>query len=359
MPVAEVFYATREDLKQALDVSGTARTNAQIDREIQGASRSIEGLVHRYFYPWSGVQTFDWPDHQYAAPWRMWLDRRELLSVTSVVAAGVNITGSIMLRPDDAPMRGEPYSKMEIDLSSTDFFNSGATFQRAIVVTGVFGYTAAENPGGTMTTVFTDTTGTSGTCSDSSLVGVGSLIRVDSERMIVTGRTMASTGQTITPSLTTQGSNNVFAVSSGAAFDIGETIMVDGEKMSIQEIAGNTLTVQRPWDGSTLAAHTGGTTIYAPRQLTLARGQLGTTAATHSANTPINVHAVPTLIRDLCIAEAMNKLWQERRSYAQATRRSESSVAEPRDVSTGLDDLRKQVIARYARLRTRVPARLV
>lgn len=357
--MVEVSYATRDAVKQALDVAGTARTNAQIDREIQGASRSIEGLVNRYFYPWTGTQTFDWPDHQYAAPWRLWLDRRELLSVTSVVAAGVDITGSVMLRPDDAPMRNEPYTKIEIDLSSTDFFNSGATFQRAISITGVFGYTAAENPAGMVTTAFTTTSGTTCTCSDSSQVGVGSLIRVDTERMIVTGRSMVDTGQTLTYGMTAQTSANVIGLSNGAAFATGETIMVDGEKMNIQEIAGNQAIVLRGWDGSTLAAHTGGTAVSAPRQLTVSRGAVGTTAAPHSANAALAVHAVPSLIRDLCIAETMNKLWQERRSYTQSVRRGGGDASDPRDVATGLDDLRRQVCDRYARLRVRTPARLV
>ena len=47
--------------------------------------------------------------------------------------------------------------------------------------------------------------------------------------------------------------------------------------MLITDIAGNNLIVKRQKSGSTLAAHTG-STIYAPRQVTITRGDLGTTA---------------------------------------------------------------------------------
>lgn len=360
--MVEVMYATRESLKTALDATEASRSNTQIDRELQSASRSIEGLLLRYFYPYVSTQTFDWPGHQYETPWVLRLDQRELTSVTAVTAAGVDITSSIMLRPDDAPMRGFPFTKLEIDLSTSAAFNSGATFQRAIAVTGVFGFTAAETPGGSMVSAFTDTIGVTGTCSDSTLVGVGNILRVDSERMIVTGRQMTATGQTITANLNAASNNNVFTVSNGAAFDT-ETIQVDGEKMSIQDIAGNQVTVIRGWDGSTLAQHTPGAAINAPRLLTVQRGALGTTAATHTANTPINVHQVPSLIRELCIAEALNVLMQSRRGYTQIIKRpnsgGEGGPGSPLEVATALDDLRRQAKTRYARLRTRTTARTV
>lgn len=355
------WYCNREDVQVALDVQTTARNAAQIDREIESASRSIEGSVLRYFYPTVGTQTFDWPGHQYETPWVLRLDQRELTSVTQVLAAGVDITAGCFLRPDDAPIRHFPYTKIEINLGSNAAFNSGATFQRAIAVTGTFGFCADETPGGTIT-AFADTTGRTGTVSNGSLVGVGSIVRVDTERMAVTAKNMTATGQTITTNPTATAKDNVIGVASGPALAVGEIAMVDGEKMRIDDIAANNLIVTRAWDGSVLAAHTSGAAVFASRLLTVQRGVLGTTAATHSANAPVAVHVVPGLIRTLCVAEVLNTLGQERRGYSQALKRSLSGTASPgdgREVSTGLEDLRKRAFTRYARVRTRTPARMV
>lgn len=360
----EVMYCTLEDVKGALDVPETSRADQQIVREIQGSSRGIEGDLLRYFYPSVSTQTFDWPDHQFAAPWRLWLDERELTSVTQVLAAGVDITASVMLRPDGAPLRGKPFTHIEIDLSSNAAFNAGSTFQRSISVTGTFGYTAADTPVGTIS-AFSDTSGTTGTVSDSSQVGVGSIIRVDSERMNITAKTMASTGQTLgNTTLAAQTNANTVQLQSGAAVNQGETIQIDSEQMLVTTITGNNATVIRAWDGTTLAQHAGGATIYAPRQVAVQRAVLGTTAATHAANATVNLHLVPPLIRDLCVAETLQTLTQARRGYTQVIKRTtsggSSTPGDPVEIATALDDLRKRARTRYGRMmRTRTAARLV
>ncbi|HET9889650.1 MAG TPA: hypothetical protein VFQ42_04040 [Mycobacterium sp.] len=356
----EVAYATREEVKAALDVAETARINQQIDREILAASRSIEGDLKRFFYPLIATQTFDWPDHQFTTPWKLWLNEWEMCGApTQVLAAGVDITSSVLPRPDGALSRSRPYTKLEVNLSSSAAFNAGSTFQRSISVTGPFGFCADEVAGGSMSTAFTDTVGTAGTCSDGSLVGVLSLIRVDSERMIVTGKAMASTSQTITAPVGAVNNNNVITVS-GGSFDQNEVIMIDAEKMRVDDVTGTQLTVTRPWDGTILAQHNANATVYAARALTVQRGVLGTTAATHSSAAAINVHVVPSLIRDLCVAETISTLSQVRHGYTQAVRRSGGDPKEAREVATALDDLRKRVFAAYARqMRTRTAARLV
>lgn len=358
----DVAYCTLEDVKTALDVPETARSNTQIQREIWASSRGIEGDFLRYFYPSVSTQTFDWPDHQFATPWRLWLDQRELTSITQVLAAGTDITSSVLPRPDDAPLRGEPFTKLEINLASSAAFTSGSTFQRSITVTGVYGYCADETAGGLMVTAFTDLTGTSGTCSDASLIGVGAILRVDQERVIVTGKGLANTGQTLGGTLTAQNNATTVPVQDGTKYTPGETILIDAETMLITDVAGNQLIVTRAWNGSVLAAHTSGAAVYARRLLTVQRGVLGTTPATHTANTPINVHQVPSLIRDLCVAETVATLTQVRRGYGTVIKRStggSASPADPVDVSTALIDLRNRARARYARYRTRTPARLI
>lgn len=357
----EVWYCTREDVKQALDLPEVSWRDAQIDRAIEGASRGIEGDLGRYFYPSYATETFDWPDHQYSAAWRLWLDQRELTSITQVTTAGVDITSSVMLRPDDAPLRGFPFTKLEIDLSSSAAFSAGQSFQRSIAITGTFGFCAGETPGGALAAAISDTVGTAVTVSDSALVGVGNIIRVDAERMLVTDRAFTTTNQTLQNSPAALNNANTVQVTTGTAYDTGEILLIDSEQMLITAIAGNNLTVNRAWNGSVLATHTSGATIFAPRLLTVERGALGTTASTHSSSAVINVHVVPTLIRSLCIAETLNSLVQERRGYTTIVKRSSgtSGPSDPLDVSTALDDLRNRARARYRRLRTRTAARLV
>jgi len=67
-------YATREDVMRALDSKLTARNAAQIDRALQSASRDIEALCHRTFYPEQAERSWDWPDSQQRPSWRLWLE---------------------------------------------------------------------------------------------------------------------------------------------------------------------------------------------------------------------------------------------------------------------------------------------
>jgi len=85
------------------------------------------------------------------------------------------------------------------------------------------------------------------------------------------------------------------------------------------------------------------------------RGALGTTAASHTSTTAIAVHKVPTLIRDLCSAEATTGLIQEMAGYARTV--GTDNVRQV--LGVGLEDLRDRARARYARVRTRTTARLI
>jgi hypothetical protein len=339
--MTRVWYCTREDVKQATETAETARNNTQIDRAIAAASEAIENLTRRRFYPEIATRYFDWPGDQYARPWRLWLDQNELISVTTLTAGGTTITASdFFLYPADGP----PYTRLEIDLSSTASFGGGDTHQRDIAITGVFGYRADETTAGALAEAL-DASETSVDVTDSAAIGVGQLIKVDSERMQVTGKTSLTTGQTLQTAMTAEDNNVTCAVSNGTAFTAGETILLDAEKMLIEDIAGNNLIVMRAYDGSVLAAHTG-STIYAPRTLVVERGVLGTTAATHSTSTAITKHTAPGLVRDLCIAEALNTVQQEASGYARQIGRGETA----REVfARGLRDLRTQVYEGFGR----------
>ncbi|WP_326646059.1 hypothetical protein OG884_15520 [Streptosporangium sp. NBC_01755] len=307
-----VWYCTREAVKRALDVQETARSNGQVDRAIGAATDAIEGRLRRRFYPWAGTRTFDWPNPQGARPWRLWLGQHEVISVTSLTAAGTSIApGDFLLRPDAGP----PYTHVELNLSSTAAFGGGSTHQRNIAITGVFGYSADSGPAGALAEAL-DASETTVDVTDSGAVGVGDIIRVGSEQMIVTGRGLLDTGQNLGAHLGASAAAVMVAVTTGSAYAVDEVLLVDAERMLIVDIAGNNLIVKRAWDGSVLAAHTAGADIYAARTLTVTRGALGTTAATHDSAAPITRHLVPALVRDLAVALALTQLLQEQAGYA-------------------------------------------
>jgi hypothetical protein len=173
-------------------------------------------------------------------------------------------------------------------------------------------------------------------------VGVGSILRVDSERMIVTDRQQLTTGQVLgAPGLTAQANSVAVPVANGALFARDEVILIDAEKLLITDIAGNNLVVRRGWDGTVLAAHTAGATIYAPRTLTVTRGVLGTTADTHANASPVYRWEPPGPVRQLVIAEAINSLTTEASGYSRALRSGEGGSSERNRDQSALEKRRQ------------------
>ncbi len=348
--ISTPVYCSREDVKRALDSKEVARNNDQVDRALEAGARSVEGCTHRKFYPWTGTRYFDWPNFQYARTWRLWLDSNEVASVATLVAGGVTIasTDYFLRRSDGEDVA--PYTHIEIDLDSSAAFSSGDTHQRSIAVTGVFiGCPLDTAPAGTITEALADTTGTTVVISDSTLVGVGHIIKVDSERMLVTGRTMSDTGVNIDAgdSLTAVSSDVGITMSTTTAAPAeGDVIQIDSERMLVVGVAGTLLTVKRAWDGTAIATHAGSADIYALRTLTVVRGFLGTTAATHLDNAAATRHVAPGLVREYNIAEAMNTLLQEGSGYA---RQAGSGDASRPASGAGLTDLREDVYTTFGR----------
>ncbi|WP_432019911.1 hypothetical protein [Streptomyces sp. 1222.5] len=340
-----VWYATREDVMHALDVQTTARNRRQIDAAIEAASRAVEGLCHRVFYPAVGTRYFDWPARVGAyTPWVLRLDASELISATTVASGGVLIgTDEYNLEPNRS---GPPFTRIEVKQSSNAAFGGGSTYQRDIQITGLWGYRNTETTLGAVVTAVSTTTGTTLTVdgATSAGVGVGSILRVDSERMIVTERTQVSTGQTGT--LTASKGDVTLTVSDGTAFAVDEVLLLNSERIRIDDIAGNALTVERAYDGTVLAAHTSAT-IYAPRKLTVTRGALGTTADTHSNASAVYLWQPPGLVRQLVKAEAIWLLLQERSGWFRKSSTAGNSSAE---VSrSAIDALRDQAYSEHGR----------
>jgi hypothetical protein len=314
------WYASVEDVKAAPDWKESARNTAQIRRALESSSRNVEQLCHRVFYPEHDTRYWDWPVAGRTSTYRLWLDQHEVISLDTLVAGGVTIaTGDYLLEPvNDGP----PHDRIEINLGANAAFESGpVTFQRSIAGTGLYGYTNDTDPAGTLAAAVSSTTATTVDVTDSSQdtgVGIGNLLLIDSERLVVTNKTMISTGQTLGGSgLTSNKAAVTVPVSDGTAYALGETLLIDSERMLIVDIAGNNLTVIRAHDGTVLAAHSTGATVYAPRRLTVTRGALGTTAATHTISTVVYRHAFPGLVRELVLAETLVTVFQASSVYSQ------------------------------------------
>jgi hypothetical protein len=340
-----VWYCTREDVARALDMHETARNNVSIDRAIAGGSISLEGLCHRKFYPVLATRYFDWPDLRRVRAWRLWLDENELISATQVMTGEQEIPSTgYFLEPVNS---GPPYNRIEIDLADPYAWGGGDTHQRDIAITGLWGYWDRSEAAGTITDAIMTTSATTINVSNAAAMGVGSILRIDDERLIVTDRMMQDTTQNLGADLTGQMSGTTVTVASGAAFSVGEVILIDSEKMLIIDIAGNNLAVKRAWDGSTLAAHTSGADIYASRTLVVKRGQLGTTAATHLDNSPVTRWVPPPMVNQLAVAEAINILQQETTGYARVAGAGNATARE--FTGRALEDLRDRTYTAYGR----------
>lgn len=350
--MGRVWYCTRESVQDAFDVKEAAHRSAQIDEAIASASDDIDGWLNRHKHglaPRVATRYFPWPKRDGGGATRLWLDENELISVSSFTAAGTAIAASdYFLEPVNS---GPPYTHIELDLDSSASFTNSGTSQRALAVAGVFGISDDRNPAGTLAEAL-DASETAVDVSDASLVGVGHVLVVDSERMLVTGRSALDTGQNLATNMDALNSDRNVDVADGTQFHVGETILIGNERMKIVDIAGNNLTVIRAYDGSVLAAHTAPLDVYAYRTLTVERGALGTTAATHSSGATAETWAVPDLARDLCKAEAITRLEQEFSAYGA---RVYSDEAERDSSGTevvagrGLTDLRKACARRYKR----------
>lgn len=351
--MGRVWYATREEVMDAFDVKEAANRFAQVDSAIASASDDIDGWLNRHKHgcaPTDATRYFEWPAQNYARAWRLWFDENELITPTSIVSGGVTLTvdDDVFLEPVNS---GPPYTYAEINLDSSSSFENAGRRQRAVSITGTWGLGDDQKPAGTLASAVNASV-TAWDVSDASLVGVGSLLLADGERVRVTGRSPLSTGQTLASGMDLLDSDRELVVADGTAIHSGEIITVDTERMKVLSVTGNVVLVQRAWDGSPLDEHLAGATVYADRRLTVERGAQGTTAASHSQGAAITAWEVPDLIRDLCRAEAITRLEQEFSAYGA---RVFSDEAE-RDASgtevvsgRGLTDIRKSCARRYKR----------
>lgn len=349
-----IWYATREQIKSSIDVAATAYADRIIDQKLEAASRGVEGFLHRRFYPENRTVKKDWPNHQLADTWQIYLDgENEVISLTSFASGGTTIpNNAIFLRRSD-DIDEPPYDIIEIDLSTAYALAGGITFQRSQTITASFGFNATDVSvphaalGGNINNLVT--TLVLNPSSGVFNVGVGSIILIGTERMIVLDRRMSDTGQNLVTNMNSSQDDKIVDVADGTQFAVGETILLGPERMKIQDIAGNNLIVERAFDGSILAAHTAPEDIYALRTFTVSRGRLGTTAASHNLNDLVYHHdfaQLVGLVNELCIAEATVLLEAATGGYA----REVGTGSEKTEAKGGsLEGIRTRALEAYGR----------
>lgn len=318
-------YASRESLALALDRSLNVLAIEALDRALLGATDVIEREFERQFYPYTGTWYYDVPadDTSTRTPtWKLYLAPRDFITVDSVTVGGVAVSGA-QLRPDNRV--GRPGEWLELDRSgSTSFYDgSSSSPQRRAAIVGTSGWWDESKAAGALAgdlLVGTDTAdlvtapavGTGG-------VGVGHLLRVGNERMVVEDRLLIDTNENLGADLAAQASASIpssITVGDGTDYAAGEMIAIGGEVMLILRVLSNTLFVRRGYANTPVAAHASGADIYAYRRLALRRGAVGTTEANHVAADTVSRWVAPYALEALCIAIAQETCVQEGAAYA-------------------------------------------
>lgn len=338
------WYTTREAVMASPDIRASAYASRRIDAAIEAGARSVDRLCHVAddgFAPTVATRSFPYPNSQHATTGRLYLDKHRLTSLTSASSGGVTIaTANINLEPVNS---GPPYSYIELNRATSSAFSAGSgTGQRSIVLAGVWSSAPpVETTAGTLSGTINASVTTMGV---NFAAGVGDILRIDSERVIVTEKTWIASGQTGT--LTSAMNAQTLAVSDGTAFAVDEELLLDAERVVVRDIAGNNLIVQRAWSGSVLADHSG-VAIYWPRTLTVQRAALGTTAASHTTGASAYRHVPPGPVSQLNMAYALDSFFQQGAGYARTVGSGDSERATSgRQIKT----LEEQVYGNYGRM---------
>jgi len=341
------WYCTVEGVKAAVSLAG-ADLDALFASYIEAASEDIEAVLGRRFIPETGIKYFRWPP-RVGGGYILQLDDLDLIAVTLLQAAALDAVPITIADTDyfkEPVNSGPPYTRIEIDQSSSAAFESGDTAQRSIAVTGRWGYGEDTKAAGALAEA-DDGSETALDVTDSSLIGVGDTILIGTEAMFVSGKTLLDTTAT-TVALTANKAETTVGVNTGTLIKAGEVITVDSERMLVESISGNNLAVQRAYDGSILAAHVITSKVYAPRTLTVVRAVNGTTAAAHDSAAAIKKYAPPADIMEYCRAHAIAHHQQGRSGWTGVVPNTEGGAVETK--MFGLWAMKRALIEKYGKV---------
>jgi hypothetical protein len=317
-----VFYTSLEDVKTAMDAK-TNRSDTFIAGRLASASDTVEGQLRRRFYPEHATRQFQLDGKcSYA------LDEDELVTVEEVLLDGVPLiigTDAVFSRPKT----DDPYNRVELTIAGD-----------LLEITGVYGYRVAER---TVTDVVSIADSTL-VVSDSSEIGTGALLRIGTERLIVTRKSWVTVGNVTAVTLAHQASDNAFSLS--VPVHVGELLLIDAERMLVVDVAGSTVIVERAVDGTALAEHTAVTAVYVQRQLSVDRAVLGTTEVSHINGDDVLLFVFPPLVAEYTLAQTLVGIGQGRSGYARTVGVGEN---EQEASGRGLSDVRRDAVKAHQR----------
>ena len=341
MTDVEIAYCTREQVHDALGQADSVRNNRRIDDCILAGARDLEGELHRRFYPTTATR---YPDPRWVAGNTLWVDDidHEIIALTSLTVDGTALVEGVdyYLDPDRA---GPPYTAIRLIRESSAAWT---TLQRGIVNVGTFGGSSGSSPAGTITADITTTTATQMLVSDSSEVGVRDMILIGSEQVAVTEKEFVDSGQTVTAAVAASMAAVTVAVSDGTAFHVGEQLLIGAERMVVDAVSGDDLTVRRAAGGSVLAAHDTPDVVWVPRLCTIVRAVAGTTAAVHVAADALVRNRAPSLVSETNLALAVGYLEQGKSAYARTIGSGDNARPAP---GSGLAAVLERAYVRYGR----------
>jgi hypothetical protein len=322
-------YASREDVQLALESAGSSGQTYAIDGALLFGARAMERSARpglgRALYPRLDTWYEDWPDRAQTGTGRLYVGQ-PIISLTSVTSGGValNVATDIILRP----AKDEPCAHIiEINRAGSGSLSVASTSQRSIALAGWRGYHDEQLAVGVLSGAVASAGITSVDVEPTfgyRLPGVGDLLAVGSERMIVTDKRMVDSGINLGDDLAALLNDTQVSVADGTAFAIGEMLLIGSERMWIFDIVENALHVRRALDGTTLAAHSAGADILAARRLVVERGAVGTDAATHSDGATVTRWDSPAPLRNLNVAIAVAELAQQGALYARTAGEGET-----------------------------------
>jgi hypothetical protein len=312
MSTATRWYATREAVKNAGQIKGSS-LDPTLDRLIEAASTDVEEQLKHRFISYLDTRRFNYPpsrkaaDVYYVWPYGLFLDE-DLLEATLVTKDGDLETtiapADYFLLPDSEDQKRE----IEINLTSGNYLgpavSSSAGAQDAIRITGEWGYSRSTKAAGALAAaaLIGDVTIR---IPDSSLVGIGDTLRIDNERLFVSGRRLEATGATLTADVAGNDAHRTIPVDDATLIHAGELITIGAERLYVEAISGNNLIALRAEDASQLEAHLDNDVVMAPRLLEVVRGINGSAAAAHLIAASVLKYAPPGDIVELTIANVL------------------------------------------------------
>lgn len=341
---------TVETVKRSIGFHGQSR-NKRVFDAVAGESKLIEQETDRFFIPRIQERVYDWPVENTRSPYYELPLDGDLIELISVSSQS-NDTEPVVISLDDVFLGGNnnlpPYDKIMINRGATARFHSGDNWQRAIKVTGKWSFSANLRSAGSLVGAI-DVDDEEITISNPTVIGIGDTLLLGTEQVFVTGRRNVLLATKTGDIVIGKSAMNSFLSTDGSVLFEDEVILIDGEKLLVESLAGNYVGVLRSFDGTTQAEHEAWSPIYSERLLTVERHVNGTTSATHADGIAIKRYAPEDDIVGLALAAVVVKLQQDEAGWVRKVGGGEGSwQASMKDYW----DYRAKIIDFYTQMKT-------